>query len=82
MCCVFLSLLLKKKKHFPMYYLVVQNLGVERCIHRSEDDIYEDGMSFSCTPDLGFYPAYPVRKISIVCSENPDSPLLAEVYRD
>ncbi len=37
-----------------MYYLVVQNLGVERCIHVSEDDMYMDGMSFGCTPDLEF----------------------------
>ncbi len=65
-----------------MYYLVIRNLGKERCIHKSREDHYKDGMSFSCTPDLGFYPAYPVRKISILCSENPDPPILAEVYRD
>ena len=37
-----------------MYYLVVKNLGVERCIHLGEEDHYTDGMSFSCTPDLEF----------------------------
>ena len=64
-----------------MYYLVVQNLGVQRCIHRDEEDIYSDGMSFSCTPDLEFPGGDLVREISIICIEVPDPPLKASVYK-
>ena len=35
-----------------MYYLIVRNLGAPRCVDRSEEDLYEDGMSFDCTPHL------------------------------
>jgi len=65
-----------------MYYLVIQNLGVERCIHQSDDDIYIDGMAFSCTPDLGFFPNKPLREVSIVCIEIPDGPVKAKVFCD
>jgi len=73
---------IEEEKHFPMYYLVIQNLGVERCIHLSEDDIYQKGMSFSCTPDLEFRAIHLIRAIPIICSEVPDPPLMAKVYRD
>jgi hypothetical protein len=65
-----------------MYYLVIENLGVERCIHSGKEDSYRNGMSFSCTPDLDFQGGELVREISIVCSEVPDPPLKARVYRD
>jgi hypothetical protein len=73
---------MKKKKHFTMYYLVIQNLGVERCIHQSDEDVYIDGMAFSCTLDLGFFPNKFLRDLSIVCIEVPDGPLKAKVYSD
>ena len=65
-----------------MYYLVVQNLDMARCIHWSGEDVYKDGMSFSCTPDLEFPGGEPVKEIGINCSENPDPPIFAIVYRD
>ncbi len=65
-----------------MYFLVVQNLGLERCIHRGEEDIYNDGMTFSCIPDLAFPGGDVVREVSILCSEVPDPALVAKVYRD
>ena len=65
-----------------MYYLVVENLGVERCIHSGMDDLYRDGMSFSCIPDLEFPGGEFLREISIECSEIPDPPLKARVYRN
>ena len=65
-----------------MYYLVIQNLGRERCIHMSEEDLYRDGMTFSCTPDLEYHPRELVREISIVCCEVPNPPLMARVYKD
>jgi hypothetical protein len=65
-----------------MYYLIIENLGVERCIHRSSHDRYRDGMSFSCTPDLEFPGGMMLREISITCSEVPHPFLRARVYRD
>ena len=64
-----------------MYYLLVRNLGVERCIHTSEEDLFADGMSFSCTPELDFPGGDLVREISIICSEVPDPPMIASVYK-
>ena len=65
-----------------MYYLVVQNLDVVRCIHRDKKDVYRDGMSFSCTPDLEFPGGELVREIGITCSENPGLTVEAKVYRN
>jgi hypothetical protein len=64
-----------------MFYLAVTNLGVERCIHRNEKDVYKDGMIFSCEPDLGSPKGKPVREIGIFCSEAPGSSVKAMVYR-
>jgi hypothetical protein len=64
-----------------MYYLTVQNLGKERCIHRGKEDIYTDGMVFSCIQDLDFPGGEFVKEIVIVCREVPDPPLKAKVYR-
>ncbi len=63
-----------------MYYLVVQNLGVERCIHTSKIDQYQNGMSFNCTQDLGFPGGELIREISIICTELPDPPVKAKVF--
>lgn len=65
-----------------MFYLVIQNLGRERCIHKSEKNIYMEGMTFSCTPDLEFRPGELISEISIVCSEVPNPPMIARVFRD
>jgi hypothetical protein len=65
-----------------MYYLVVKNLGVEKCIHLSREDLYTDGMSISCTTGLDFPGGEPVREVTILCTEAPDPPLTARVYRD
>lgn len=65
-----------------MFYLVVKNLGKERCIHKSEDDIYVEDMSFSCTRDLAYTPKELLREIRILCSELPHPPMMARVYRD
>lgn len=65
-----------------MYYLCVQNLGVERCIHHSEEDVYADGMSFSCTPGFGFPESEFVKEVKIRCTEVPETVLVARVYCD
>jgi hypothetical protein len=65
-----------------MYYLVVNNLGVQRCIHREEEDVYAESRSFSCTPDLEFPGGFLVRKIGIRCLEHPGKKVEARVYSD
>lgn len=65
-----------------MYYLTIKNLGVERCIHQSEEGIYLDGMSFSCTPGLDFPGGNFLREINITCPELPEQTLRARVYSD
>lgn len=63
-----------------MYYLVVQNLDVVRCIHKDVNDVYRDGMSFSCTPDFECPAREMVREIRFFCSENPAVRVRARVY--
>ncbi len=66
-----------------MYYLIVRNLGAPRCIDRNETDIYEDGMSFECTPNLdcnakGEF----VKEVEITCTEYPEDTFVAMVFMD
>jgi len=65
-----------------MYYLVVRNLDDARCIDRNDNDVYEDGMSLNCTPDLDFSMNEFVKEVIIRCAENPQEPVMARVYRD
>lgn len=63
-----------------MYYLVVRNLGVEKCIHSAEEDIYSDGMSFSCSREVEFPGGTMIREVSIQCTEVKGPPLKARVF--
>lgn len=65
-----------------MYYLIVRNLGSPRCIDRNEKDVYEDGMSFDCTPHLESVPKEFVKEVEIVCTEHPEEGMVAMVFRD
>ena len=65
-----------------MYYLIVRNLGSPRCIDRNEKDVYEDGMSFDCTPHLDCNPKECVKEIEIICAEHPEEVIVAMVFRD
>lgn len=65
-----------------MFYLIVRNLGAPRCIDRNVKDVYEDGMSFDCTPDLDCSPKEFVKEIEVNCSEHPDDPMVAMVFKD
>lgn len=64
-----------------MYFLIVRNLGAPRCIDRNEKDIYEDGMSFDCTPHLECTPGEFVKEVEITCTEHPDDPVVAMVFK-
>ncbi|MFO7933139.1 MAG: hypothetical protein R6U78_03560 [Bacteroidales bacterium] len=65
-----------------MYFLVVKNLGVERCVDRNEEDIYEDGMSFDCRLDLDCPGKQFVREVEITCNELPEEKITARVFSD
>ena len=65
-----------------MYYLIVRNLGAPRCVDQSGKDVYEDGMSFDCTPHLECNPKEFVKEVEIICIEHPDDPIVAMVFRD
>ena len=65
-----------------MYYLIVRNLGAPRCINSNQKDVYEDGMSFDCTPHLECSPKTFVKEVEITCTEHARDPLIAMVFRD
>jgi hypothetical protein len=65
-----------------MYFLLVKNLGVERCVDRNGEDVYHDGMSFDCRLDLECTGSEFVREIEISCNELPDKSIRARVVRD
>jgi hypothetical protein len=65
-----------------MYYLAVKNLGIERCIDKNKDDIYEDDQYYSYLPDLYFVKIRIVRQIRIRCIEIPGPVFNATVYSD
>ena len=65
-----------------MYYLVIKNLGVEKCIDKNHDDIYEDNQYYSCLQDLYFVKTRVVKRIWISCTEIPGTVFNATVYSD
>ncbi|RPI43306.1 MAG: hypothetical protein EHM46_04195 [Bacteroidetes bacterium] len=65
-----------------MFYLVVRNLGVDRCIDSSELDIYENGMAFNCTLDMEYRTTALIREIGVRCTEKPGQTFPARVYSD
>jgi len=64
-----------------MYYLVVRNLGNPRCVDHNAKDVYEDGMSFDCTPNLECKPTEFVKEVEITCIEHPEDPIVAMVFK-
>ena len=65
-----------------MYYLIIKNLGVEKCIDKNKDDIYRSNQSYNCYSDLDYRKKMFIRKIKIKCIELPDSKISATVYSD
>jgi hypothetical protein len=65
-----------------MYYLAIRNLGIEKCIDKNIDDIYEDGQFFSYLPDFSFARNRIVKSIKIRCIEIPGPVFNATVYSD
>jgi hypothetical protein len=65
-----------------MYYLVVKNFGVEKCIDINENDVYRDDQYYSCQPDLDYSKKIFKRSLWIRCTESPDTKISASVYSD
>jgi hypothetical protein len=65
-----------------MYYLAIRNLGIEKCIDRNNNDIYEEGQFYSFLPNLSFVKNSTVKTIKIRCIEIPGTLFTATVYSD
>jgi hypothetical protein len=65
-----------------MYYLATKNLGVEKCIDKNTENIYEDGQYYSFLPDFFYVKNKIVRSIKIRCIEIPDKVFHAVIYSD
>ena len=65
-----------------MYYLAIMNLGIEKCIDKNNEDIYEDDQYYSFLPDFFFVKNKIVKSIKIKCTETPGRVFNAIVYSD
>jgi hypothetical protein len=65
-----------------MYYLLIRNLGIEKCIDRNEEDIYKEGEYYSFLPEYFFVKTNFVRQLRIRCTELPGTIADAAVYSD
>jgi hypothetical protein len=65
-----------------MYYLAIENLGIEKCIDKNNDDIYEDDQYYSYLPDFFFVKTRIIKYVNIKCIEIPGPVFKATVYSD
>ena len=65
-----------------MYYLVIRNLGVDKCIDINKEDCYRSAMVVNCQRSFDFKPVSFVRTIKIRCIESPETIIDAVVYTD
>jgi len=65
-----------------MYYLVIRNLGVEKCVDKNKQDCYTATRVVNCQKSLNFKKGAFVRKIMIRCIESPETLIEAIVYMD
>lgn len=65
-----------------MYYLAVQNLGIEKCIDKNIDDIYENNQYYSYLTDFSYVKNKLIKRIKIKCVEMPGPDFNAIVYSD
>ena len=63
-----------------MYYLIIKNLGIPKCIDRNRSDIYVSGNYYTCSNDFPFLKEKFVRRLWIRCEELPDTRIMATVY--
>jgi hypothetical protein len=65
-----------------MYYLIIKNLDVEKCIDKNKEDIYIENSSYNCEQTITFTKKKFVRNIRIYCSGLPGSAISAKIYSD
>jgi hypothetical protein len=65
-----------------MYYLVIKNLGIEKCIAVNEEDTWVSGETYDCRRESEFKKGNLVRRIFIRCSQNPYAKVLAAIWHD
>jgi len=65
-----------------MFYLVIKNLGIEKCIDVNAEDIWVSGVTYDCRNELEFKKGKRIRRIFIRCSQNPFSRVLATIWHD
>ncbi len=65
-----------------MYYLVIKNLGVEKCIDIRNEDYYTSTRIVNCQRSFDFGQVSFVRNIKIRCIESPETLIEAVVYTD
>lgn len=65
-----------------MFYLVIENLGVQQCIFKNITNIFTDNMSIDCLQSLGLpADALPFKSLSVFCNGNDDDLIPATVYK-
>jgi len=63
-----------------MYYLVIKNLGVQKCIDRNLADIYVSGNYYACSNDFPFRKEQFIRRLWIRCEELSGTRIMATIY--
>lgn len=65
-----------------MYHLIIEHLGVRRCLATSEKDEFVNGLYIDCSQDHGCLASEHVRDITIICAGDSPATRRAAVYRD
>jgi hypothetical protein len=65
-----------------MYYLVITNMNIEKCIDTNSEDIYVDGFEYNCLRSFPYMKTHYVKGIAIYCKGDHSGPVDATVYRD
>lgn len=67
-----------------MYYLVIENLGIKRCIDKYEKNIYKDGQTYNCLKNMPFNEngKKVAGTVKIRCIDDPGKITEAVVYAD
>jgi len=72
----------QESKSQNMFYLVIKNLGVERCVERNALDIFKGKISADCGNSYEFKKGKLVRKVVVRCKNPPHAELEGLVYSD
>jgi len=65
-----------------MFHLIIEQMGVKRCIACRENDDFENGLFIDCSTDYGCKPENFIRSIEINCAGDPPLKLRARIFQD